>query len=39
MDNKMLSEQLRLIADTLCSKYCRDVLIEAAKRLEEGETK
>lgn len=40
MDNKALAEALRLISDSLRSKYCRDILNEAADRLEEkGETK
>ena len=32
---KLLVAQLRVIALTLTSKYCRDILIEAAQRLED----
>lgn len=32
---KLLVAELRMIADTLTSKYCRDILIEAAERLED----
>lgn len=35
MDNKTLAEALRLIADSLRSNYCREVLNEAADKLEE----
>jgi hypothetical protein len=35
MDNEMLAVALRLIADSLRSTYCRDILNEAADRLEE----
>lgn len=32
---KLLVAELRVIADTLASTHCRDILIEAAERLEE----
>lgn len=32
---KLLVAELRVIADTLVSKYCKDILIEAADRLED----
>ena len=31
----LLVAELRVIAPTLMSKYCREVLIEAAQRLED----
>ena len=31
----LLVAELRMIADTLLSQYCKEVLIEAAERLEE----
>ena len=32
---KLLVAELRMIADTLANDYCRDILIEAAERLED----
>lgn len=32
---QMLVTELRMIADTLVSDHCRNILIEAAKRLED----
>lgn len=32
---KLLVAELRVIALTLCSEYCRDILNEAAERLED----
>lgn len=32
---KLLVAELRVIAPTLMSKYCREVLLEAAERLED----
>lgn len=32
---KLLVAELRMISDTLCSEYCKEVLIEAAQRLED----
>lgn len=32
---KLLVAELRMIADTLCSEYCRECLLEAAQRLED----
>ena len=32
---KLLVAELRMIADTLTSEYSRDILIEAAERLED----
>ena len=32
---KLLIAELRVIAKTLESEYCRDILIEAAQRLED----
>jgi hypothetical protein len=32
---KLLAAELRVIADSIPSKYCRDVLMEAADRLED----
>lgn len=32
---KLLVAELRMIAPTLMSGYCRDILIEAAQRLED----
>ena len=34
---QLLTAELRMIADTLTSKYCGDILREAAERLEETE--
>jgi hypothetical protein len=34
-ETEVLAEQLRVIALTLASKHCRDILEEAAERLEE----
>ena len=35
---KLLVAELRMIANTLTSDYCRNILIEAAERLEDTET-
>ena len=35
---KLLVAELRMIADTLTSDHCRNILIEAADRLEDTET-
>lgn len=32
---KLLVAELRMIADTLASEYCKGILIEAAQRLED----
>lgn len=32
---KLLVAELRVIAPTLMSKYCREILLEAAQRLED----
>jgi hypothetical protein len=32
---QLLAAELRVIAPTLMSKYCREVLLEAASRLED----
>lgn len=32
---KLLVAELRVIADTLANQYCREILIEAATRLED----
>ena len=34
---KLLVAELRMIASTLLSEYCRDILEEAAERLEDTE--
>ena len=34
---KLLVAELRVIALTLCSQYCRDILNQAAERLEDTE--
>lgn len=32
---KLIVAELRMIAKTLCSDYCREILEEAAERLED----
>lgn len=32
---KLLVAELRMIADTLANRHCREILIEAAQRLED----
>jgi hypothetical protein len=32
---KLLVAELRMIADTVANKHCRDIIIEAAQRLED----
>ena len=32
---KLLVAEVRMIADTVASRYCRGILLEAAERLEE----
>lgn len=32
---KMLVAELKMIADTVASKHCRDIILEAADRLED----
>ena len=34
---QLLTAELRMIADTLTSQYCRDILLEAATRIEDTE--
>ncbi len=34
---QLLVAELRVISDTLASEYCRDILREAAERLEDTE--
>lgn len=34
---QLLTAELRMIADTLTSDYCKDILKEAADRIEETE--
>ena len=34
---QLLVTELRIIASTLTSKYCRNILIESAERLEDTE--
>jgi hypothetical protein len=36
-ETQSLTAELRMIADTLTSRYCRGVIREAAQRLEETE--
>jgi hypothetical protein len=32
---KLLVAELRMIADTIANQYCKDIILEAAQRLED----
>ena len=36
---KLLVAEVRMIADTVASQYCQEILLEAAQRLEDTEDK